>query len=530
MARTPLFAALRRALRRAHAANLTDGAPPPAPSSADGPSRRWILGAAAITPIAIACRPAMRASAQPTVAIVGGGVAGLLCAHRLAQGGVTATLYEASGRTGGRMFTARGKLAEGQLCELGAELIDTEHVTMHALAAELGLALDDRQDDAAGLEAETYYFDGKTHEIAEVVAAFRPLAETMAQQTRAMAASEQVRAQLDDQTLSAYLEDAGLAPTSMLRRLIEVAYATEMGLPPEEQSALNFLQMIDFETLDPFRIFGDSDTRYHTHLGNDAIPGALAERLTDRIALEHVLTRVAGGADGFRLGFATPPGDIEVRADHVVLALPWTLLRTLDLTGLELPEERRTKIAELGYGTNAKLMMQFARRVWKEHGAAGAIFTDDPLQTTWDTTPGQPGTAGVLTNFVGGGRGLTIGEGTAEEQAMAMLPYIDAIYPGTAAAYLPNSALRMHWPSHPWTRGSYSCFRPGQNHWAGALGERIGRLHFAGEHTSAEFSGYMEGAAESGERAAREVLGDLGIAVPPSAAMQRRAARSRRAA
>jgi monoamine oxidase len=131
-------------------------------------------------------------------------------------------------------------------------------------------------------------------------------------------------------------------------------------------------------------------------------------------------------------------------------------------------------------------------------------------QSTWDASRGQPGDAGVLTLFLGGHAGVAVGEGSAEERMRACLPDLDAIFPGSAAAYSEASALRMHWPSMPFTRGSYSCYRPGQAAWSGHEGERVGHVHFCGEHTSEHFQGYMEGAAESGERVASEILADLG--------------------
>jgi len=73
----------------------------------------------------------------------------------------------------------------------------------------------------------------------------------------------------------------------------------------------------------------------------------------------------------------------------------------------------------------------------------------------------------------------------------------------------------MHWPSAPLTRGSYACYRVGQGAFSGLEGERAGNLLFAGEHTSIDFQGYLEGAAESGLRAANELLADLGKAEIP---------------
>jgi monoamine oxidase len=517
MARTTLFSFVQRALRRAHAAQHLGARPAELAraATARGPSRRQVLAGLAAAPLVVACRPLLRGDRAPQVAIVGAGLAGLHAGYRLRQAGVRATIYDAATRVGGRMFTARGQLAGGQLCELGGELIDSGHITMHALARELGLPLDDLTADAAGLVADTCRFDGKLVSEAELVAELATIAPQLVADAAAQDRDAAALARLDALSISGWLATVARLPeTSVARRLLEVAYTIEFGLPADELSSINLLAMFDATDLEPLRIFGDSDERYHVHGGSDAITTALAERLPDQLALQHTLARVAPagpGTDALALQFDTPSGAIEVTADYVILALPFSTLRTVDLVSLPLPAAKRQVIAELGYGTNAKLMMQFERRVWRELGATGSAYTtDSPLQATWDTSRGQPGAYGVLTNYTGGARGLAIGAGTAEERAREVVPWIDAVFPGAEAAYRPGSALRMHWPTHALTRGSYACYRVGQARWAGLEAEPAGRVHFAGEHTSVEAQGYMEGAAESGARAAREIVAALG--------------------
>ena len=88
---------------------------------------------------------------------------------------------------------------------------------------------------------------------------------------------------------------------------------------------------------------------------------------------------------------------------------------------------------------------------------------------------------------------------------------VEKIYPGATDAFT-KKAVRQHWPSSPFVRGSYTCFKPGQyTALAGSIAAPVGNLFFAGEHTSEDFNGYMEGAAESGERAAKEVLAKVGV-------------------
>src|SRR3546814_17091095 len=112
-----------------------------------------------------------------------------------------------------------------------------------------------------------------------------------------------------------------------------------------------------------------------------------------------------------------------------ILALPFTLLRKVHLD-VALPGAKRRAIDTLAYGSNAKLMIGYDRRVWRAHGANGASFSDLPFQTTWDTTRKQPGTGGVLTNFTGGRHGLELGQGTPKQPADAATAANEHLVPG----------------------------------------------------------------------------------------------------
>jgi monoamine oxidase len=199
-----------------------------------------------------------------------------------------------------------------------------------------------------------------------------------------------------------------------------------------------------------------------------------------------------------------------VSAPHVLITVPFTLLRSVRLD-VDLSPVKRRAIEELGYGTNAKLMIGFSERVWRaRHASNGSTLTDLPYQLTWETSRHQPGRSGILTNYTGGRHGVAVGEGTDAEQAARTVADLDRVVPGVAAARNGRQA-RFHWPSFPYTRGSYASYLVGQ--WtglAGAEGERVGNLHFAGEHCSREAQGFMEGGCETGEAAAREILADLG--------------------
>jgi len=493
-----------------------------AAATRSGPTRREVVKGAlaglALAPFASGCGDDLRPPGPP-IAIIGGGVAGLHAAYQLQLGGLSSTVYEASGRTGGRMYTARGMFPDGQIAELGGELIDTGHTTIQGLAAHFELALDDLHADETshGVTGDQFHFDGAFVDDAAIVKAFTPVAAKMAKAAMAAETDDAEFARIDAMSIPEWLEkEAGLAKTAMIRRLLEMAYLGEYGLEVAEQSAWNLLYLIGWMMPDPFEVFGESDETYHLHEGSQSIPDALAGAIGDRaIEREHRLVAIGRRGDFYTLTFDTAGGTRQVRAAHVVLTLPFTMLREVDLGGVTIPDDKQQVIDELGYGSNAKLMGSFQKRAWRDHKSGGSSVTDvGQLQATWDTARGQGGPSGLLTNFVGGARGVAIGDGTAEDRMTEALPWIDTLYPGAKAAYVAGSAVRQHWPTAPFHKASYACYKPGQWAFSGLEGARVGDLHFAGEHCSQDFQGYMEGGAETGAMAAAEILDDLGLAHP----------------
>jgi monoamine oxidase len=485
-------------------------------------SRRAFLKASAAAAAGVALQacaaraPRLAGGRREEVAIVGAGIAGLVAAHRLDQAGVPVRIFEAQNRTGGRMLSLRNHFPDGQVVELGGELIDTGHETIRALCGELGLPLDDLAAADEGLDRDTWFFGGQRRKGAEIVEAFTPIAARIEADLATIRGETVTHREpngaeaLDQLSIEQWLDRAGF--TGWVRSLLTVAYTTEYGLEIGRQSALNFLKMIDPKP-DPFLIYGESDERYHVRGGNDLVVGALARRLEARIERNTALEAVGRRADGsLRLSLRRGGASRVVDAPYVVLALPFTLLREVRMD-LEVPPVKRKAIAELGYGTNAKLMVGFSDRVWRSaHRSNGSVTTDLPFQSSWETSRAQAGASGVLTNFTGGEHGVALGRGSAREQADGFVRDLEAVFPGAAAARAGMKEVRFHWPSHPWTRGSYASYLVGQ--WtaiAGAEGEAVGPLRFAGEHCSLEAQGFMEGGCETGEAVARALLEEMGV-------------------
>jgi monoamine oxidase len=482
----------------------------------DASRRRFLVaGAGAAAGVALAGCAGWRSAPRPgddAVVVIGAGIAGLTAAWRLRQAGVRVRVFEAQSRLGGRMFSLRGRFADDQVAELGGELIDSDHVRLRSLAHELGLPLDDLEgtDPLAG--TDVWFCDGRAYSAAEITAAFVPIAAAIERDVATLPDTDITyrtpggAEALDRLTITEWFDRNGIS--GWLRKLIDVAYTTEMGLECDQQSALNLLTFIGTGP-GPFHIFGASDERYHVRGGNDLVPRTLGEKLADAIETGAVFEALRQQADGsyvatFRRGHASH----DVRATTVVIAIPFTTLRDVHLD-VALPPAKQRAIAELRYGTNAKLMIGFAERVWRtRHHGNGSVYADLPFQTTWETSRAQAGAAGILTNFTGGRHGVELGQGSAAAQAEQAVRDLDRVFPGLLAQRAGMHEARMHWPSNPWVKGSYACFGPGD--WTrlrGAMGESVGRLHFAGEHCALDTQGFMEGGCESGETAARAVLG-----------------------
>lgn len=204
--------------------------------------------------------PTLKPVTEPAparVAIVGAGMAGLHCAYRLKLGGERAEVFEASSRVGGRMYSLRGHFAEGQVAELGGELIDSDHVTMRSLADELGIKLDDLfAGEPAGYRRDTYFYGGVRVEEARIIKEFVPVAALLKRDHDA-AEDDAEFARLDKMSISEWLTAAKVSP--LIKKIIETSYTGEYGLEPGEQSALNLIYLIDFYTMSSFKIYGSSD-------------------------------------------------------------------------------------------------------------------------------------------------------------------------------------------------------------------------------------------------------------------------------
>ncbi|MRB60920.1 NAD(P)-binding protein [Bacillus thuringiensis] len=454
-------------------------------------------------------------SPAPKIVIVGAGLAGLTCAYRLKQAGYTAKVYEASERIGGRVRTRRGDFADNQIVERGGEFIDSWQVTIQQLVAELGLQLENlTAAEVPGTEA-FYYFNGAPYTFAELVADFQQIFNQI--QTDAILAGfptlynhyTQRGFELDHMSIIDYINayvPGGM--TSRLGKFLDVAFNSFVSSESSDTSALNLIYTF------AFGLFGSGE-QFHVQGGNDQIPKRLKKQLPGQLETKTRLIALEENENGnYTLTFQKEQDIFDVEADHVVMTIPFSILRSsVDYSQAGLQPLKVTAIQELGMGTATKLHVQFTNRYWNTVGCNGATWADLGYVNTFETSRVQPGISGILDNFTGGNIGAGMNIGTPKERAQQFLRQFEPVLPGISATWN-GKVTRDYWLGNPFSLGSYSYFRVGQmTKFAGIEGQpegTNGNLHFAGEHT-AEFleHGYMNGAIQSGERAAQEILSSL---------------------
>ncbi|QHA08040.1 NAD(P)-binding protein [Streptomyces broussonetiae] len=470
---------------------------------------------------------ATASATTPRVVIVGAGLAGLRCAHALWTGprAIESTVYEAdTTHLGGRCWSLRGFFASGQLHEHGGAFISSTDSAVLGLAKSLGLKTEiagggelPSGDYAGWINGGRY--DGAAQQsdwVAEAYDAFAASCAAMGTPRWNSSTAEAER--LDQLSCLDYLAEIGLPSGSALSRLIQTIQL-QGGGEPAQSSAIGMIGFLGgSSTFDGGRGF---DEKYHLVDGNDQLVSGMAGQLpAGTVQQGYQLMAVVRNSDGSYSCTFDPTGGagapVSVRADHLVLALPFSTLRDVDLSRSGLSTLKLTAIHQQGMGQNAKIVTQLNSKTWPSLGYNGVSNTGPSgYQTAWDgsVSLGPNGSPALLVDFPGGDTARSTLTGAAHGPAPAadvnwFLSQIEQVFPGTTAAYN-GLAYEDHWSLDPWHKGAYHYYGVGQyTTIAGYEAVQEGRVHFAGEHTDVD-NATLNAAVASGERAAAEIAAQI---------------------
>jgi len=488
-----------------------------------------LAGCAPLPPPSLARAPFGKSGATDAkVVIIGAGAAGITCAYRLHQAGIASSVYDANDRAGGRTWTLRGFFADGQYAEHGGQLIASSQHAVRRLVAELGLRLVDLNALYPKDSVDTYFISGERYTHQEAVRDYdRYVYEPL---TKAARAAGDVTtfyhhtaagAALDRTSVDEWLaQNVAGGLHSKIGALLRLACLSEYGGESHVQSALNLIYLFAGMRYRRLNLSGTGENdKYTIDGGNDRLVARMIEALPEgTVTLDSSLQALARNSDGsYACTLSSGRTTKSVRADVVVLAIPFTVLRRVDTRRAGFSDRKRRAIEQLDLGSNAKVHLQFRSPYWLEERYSGTAYANDVFQDAWDASIGQRGRAGMLVCFPGGEEGTRY-DGAAHgaaspATAQRYLRSLEPSLPGALRAFN-GVAYQDFWIGDPLTRGAYSYYKVGQ--YATLCGEeRIAEsnVYFCGEQTSIAWQGYINGAVDSGERAAREVARSVCCAV-----------------
>jgi monoamine oxidase len=476
--------------------------------------RRFLQQSARAAPFAaLALRASVRALDDNPTVIVGAGLAGLRAADLLRRAGLPVVVLEAQGRAGGRVLTVRAPFDQGLHAEAGAIRIASAH---RAVLREV-----------------------RRHRLQ--IVPFEPSGSAVTAIDRRPAAT------LDEQrawTLDLKPSERGLTPSALFEHYVG-GLPAELSDPAAPASAFTRWQAFDRVTwpewlasrgaspdavklmtaggdstqvsalyvIRQYAMLRTSTQRYKIAGGMDRLPTAMATSLGDIVRYNAPVVRVERRPAGFRVDYREGPAVRSTIAARIIFAVPAGTIRQIEMRpGLSAGKQRA--FDRLSYYPAVRFTLQTKRRFWQAAGLSGSARTDRATET-WDATFDLPASRGILGATTGGELERRLQGMTPEASVAFGVDLVADAFPAIRSEFDRGTVHR--WSTDPWARGAFALYRPGQmTELLPQLMASEDGLHFAGEHTS-PWSGWMEGALESGERAAREVLASVGHTWPEAA-------------
>ncbi|MEW6211164.1 MAG: FAD-dependent oxidoreductase [Acidobacteriota bacterium] len=470
---------------------------------------KQIAGLAALTGATVARSRAggERAARPQNVVVLGGGLAGLSAAYELKRSGHTVTILEARKSAGGRVRTIRDPF-DGLYAEAGALGFAEDHdftweyVTAFRLpvrpimkfgldqvgrvqgtwfrirlgqASPIPVDLTREEREAGVLGLSNLYMGKYMRRIGNPLRGDWP--------------PDDLR-EMDHLTLADMLRREGASDGAI--EMIDCLHLGLLGFGFDSISALGGILSERMSLLAP---------SYEIEGGNDRLPQAFKKKLKKAFKKQCVVRRVEQSESGVTVVYSTGGETRQLTADRAVCALPFAVLGEVEFSPA-LSEDKQRAIGEIKLTPVTRSYLQFRSKTWERSGFDGNGMTDMKIQNTYAPTLAQPGERGILACYAAGQRALELSAMSEDERQDYTLRKMETLFGGLSGA---EKGVSQIWHDDEYARGGYTYFQPDQITELLPAAQRVeGRIHFAGEHTSL-WHGWMQGALESGNRAASEI-------------------------
>jgi len=432
-----------------------------------------------------------------SVVVAGAGLAGLAAARDLIEMGAEVAVVDARDRVGGRVWTVRDGFKERQHAEAGGDMIDEGQREICQLAGELGLKL------APILRSGFGYVRQNGTDRPRI--AQRSVArgwDLLARRLQPLIRGYRLAEQRWDSPITTSIARRSVAEWLDETHAEDELRAAAVGLrgfflaDPEELSLIALVdQFAPDDDVGPGRM-------YRIEGGNDRLAAALAAPLRTRLQLKTEVVAVSHRGQGVRVSVRNGRALAQMACDYLAMTLPASVLRRIPFTP-SLPAQQHDALARLKYGHATKTLLQFSRRFWRIPGRPRAFGSPLAFGALWEGNEEQRGTGGILSLLAGGAASDATRAIVAREGVAGLVRALEWL--GSKRVDL-LAWQQVVWEDDPFARGGYAFFDPDFDTtlrpW---LARPCNRIVFAGEHTSVRWQGYMNGAVETGRRAAAEI-------------------------